>query len=113
MGPCSNPMYVSVFFAGEAMASISIGEKSNISILLTIQNGEKRPIIKYNHDGLKSNVHPGLSNASILKKLFDKGLLANFAGNKVLRFLPPLLVSKEEIDEAMALVADTLAECAG
>ena len=45
----------------------------------------------------------------IVRHLFDKGLLLNFAGNTALRFLPPLVVSEEEIDRAVALVADALA----
>ncbi len=34
----------------------------------------------------------------IVNQLFDQGVLINFAGNTVLRFIPPLTVSKEEID---------------
>ena len=30
--------------------------------------------------------------------LFERGVLINFAGNEVLRFIPPLVVSREEID---------------
>ncbi len=34
----------------------------------------------------------------IVGKLFERGVLINFAGNEVLRFIPPLVVSQEEID---------------
>nr|WP_320011035.1 acetylornithine transaminase [uncultured Desulfobulbus sp.] len=34
----------------------------------------------------------------IVQKMFEDGGLINFAGNKVLRFVPPLIVSTEEID---------------
>ena len=34
----------------------------------------------------------------IVQQMFTEGALINFAGNKVLRFVPPLIVSKEEID---------------
>ncbi|MDP2105046.1 MAG: aspartate aminotransferase family protein, partial [Desulfobulbaceae bacterium] len=34
----------------------------------------------------------------IIKALFENGVLANFAGNVALRFIPPLIVSEEEID---------------
>jgi acetylornithine aminotransferase/acetylornithine/N-succinyldiaminopimelate aminotransferase len=34
----------------------------------------------------------------IVQKLFERGVLINFAGNEVLRFIPPLVVSREEID---------------
>ena len=36
--------------------------------------------------------------ADIINHLFKAGFLANFAGNTALRFLPPLVISKEEID---------------
>lgn len=49
--------------------------------------------------------------AGMVKKLFDNGVLINFAGNAVLRFLPPLIITKEEIDQLLAAVADVLAEC--
>ena len=35
---------------------------------------------------------------AMVQKLFERGVLINFAGNEVLRFIPPLVVSKEEID---------------
>lgn len=34
----------------------------------------------------------------IVQKLFERGVLINFAGNAVLRFIPPLVVSRHEID---------------
>jgi acetylornithine aminotransferase/acetylornithine/N-succinyldiaminopimelate aminotransferase len=49
--------------------------------------------------------------ADMVKRLFDNGVLINFAGNAVLRFLPPLIITKEEIDQLLAAVADMLAEC--
>ncbi len=35
----------------------------------------------------------------IVSKLFERGVLINFAGMKVLRFIPPLIVGREEIDQ--------------
>lgn len=34
----------------------------------------------------------------IVQELFQEGVLINFAGNSVLRFIPPLVVSRSEID---------------
>jgi acetylornithine aminotransferase/acetylornithine/N-succinyldiaminopimelate aminotransferase len=34
----------------------------------------------------------------IVQQMFAEGALINFAGNKVLRFVPPLIVSEAEID---------------
>jgi len=50
--------------------------------------------------------------ADMVKKLFDKGVLINFAGNAVLRFLPPLIISKEEIDQLLTALAEVLTDCA-
>ncbi|MDX1776444.1 MAG: acetylornithine transaminase [Desulfobulbales bacterium] len=35
---------------------------------------------------------------AMVQKLFERGVLINFAGNEVLRFIPPLTVSRDEID---------------
>jgi len=48
---------------------------------------------------------------AIVKALFDRGVLINFAGNIVLRFLPPLIMSKAEIDQLLTALAEVLAEC--
>jgi acetylornithine aminotransferase/acetylornithine/N-succinyldiaminopimelate aminotransferase len=48
----------------------------------------------------------------IVNLLFDAGVLANFAGGLVLRFLPPLVVSRAEIDELLAVLARIFAELA-
>ena len=47
---------------------------------------------------------------TIVNKMFDKGFLMNFAGNVALRFVPPLIVSKEEIDILVAALGTVLAE---
>jgi acetylornithine aminotransferase/acetylornithine/N-succinyldiaminopimelate aminotransferase len=46
----------------------------------------------------------------IVNRLFEAGVLANFAGGLVLRFLPPLVVSRAEIDELLAALARVFAE---
>ena len=46
----------------------------------------------------------------IVRQMFERGLLINFAGMKVLRFIPPLTVSREEIDTVIAGLAEVLAE---
>ncbi len=48
--------------------------------------------------------------AEMVRKMFDKGVLINFAGNKVLRFLPPLIITHEEIDELLAALDEIVAE---
>jgi len=53
------------------------------------------------------------AGADIVKRLFDKGVLINFAGNAVLRFLPPLIITKEEIDQLLSALGEVLADCNG
>jgi len=50
---------------------------------------------------------------AIVNRMFAKGCLINFAGGVALRFVPPLIVSREEIDQMIGLLAEVLAEVAG
>jgi 4-aminobutyrate aminotransferase-like enzyme len=43
-------------------------------------------------------------------KARDRGLLLSVAGGQVVRFAPPLVVSRDEIDEAVAILDAVLAE---
>jgi acetylornithine aminotransferase/acetylornithine/N-succinyldiaminopimelate aminotransferase len=46
----------------------------------------------------------------IVNTLFKRGVLCNFAGNAALRFVPPLIVSEEEIERFVVILADVLME---
>ncbi len=46
----------------------------------------------------------------IVAKMFERGMLMNFAGNVALRFAPPLIVSKGEIDILVMALVEVLAE---
>lgn len=46
----------------------------------------------------------------IVQQLFDRGVLINFAGMRVLRFIPPLIVSKDEIDLLIDQLTAVMAE---
>jgi len=48
----------------------------------------------------------------IVNRMLAKGCIINFAGNAALRFVPPLIVSYGEIDQLLAVLAETLAELA-
>lgn len=45
----------------------------------------------------------------IVQQLFERGVLINFAGMQVLRFIPPLIVSREEIDQLIDKLVTVLA----
>ncbi|HHD64050.1 MAG TPA: aspartate aminotransferase family protein [Desulfobulbaceae bacterium] len=46
----------------------------------------------------------------IVQKLFERGVLINFAGMRVLRFIPPLIVKKVEIDQLIDQLSAVLTE---
>lgn len=46
-------------------------------------------------------INSNFLNTDIVKNLIDQGLLTVPAGDNVVRFLPPLIITKEHVDEAM------------
>ena len=44
--------------------------------------------------------------AALVAEIMDKGVLVLTAGTNVIRLLPPLSISYEEIDEALAVMQD-------
>jgi len=48
----------------------------------------------------------------IVNRMLAKGCIINFAGNTALRFVPPLTVSREEIDRLVQALEETLTELA-
>ncbi len=46
--------------------------------------------------------------ANILPHIHERGLLALAAGPNVIRLLPPLIVTKEELDEAINILQEAL-----
>lgn len=56
--------------------------------------------------GLMAGIDVAKSGPEMVQKMLDKGILINCTAEKVLRFLPPLIVQKREID----LLIETLEE---
>ena len=44
----------------------------------------------------------------IINKALEKGLLLINAGANVIRFIPPLIITKENVDEMIAILEDCL-----
>jgi acetylornithine/N-succinyldiaminopimelate aminotransferase len=63
--------------------------------------------------GLMLGVEGDLDAKAIMKKCMVQGLLIGTAGENVLRFLPPLIIEEEEIDEGIAILKDVLNNLAG
>lgn len=47
---------------------------------------------------------------AIVNTMLERGFIMNFAGNVALRFVPPLIVTREEIDTLIAALGEVLAE---
>lgn len=60
--------------------------------------------------GLMIGVNLSIPGAEIVKKGHDKGVLLNVTRDTVLRLVPPLVVSKAEIDEMIAILSEILQE---
>lgn len=58
--------------------------------------------------GLMIGIELGVSPSDIQKKALDKGLLVLTAGKDVVRLLPPLVISKKEIEEGVKILEDIL-----
>ncbi len=61
-------------------------------------------------NGLVLNPESGIAAIDIVKAALEKGLLLIPAGTQVVRLIPPLIVSEAEVDEALSLIDETLAE---
>ena len=57
-------------------------------------------------------MHPGFVARDVLPKLNEAGLLLTAAGERVLRFSPPLVVTPAELDDGVRIVRGVLAEMA-
>lgn len=73
---------------------------------------EKHSVIKeVRGKGLMIGCEMDMEEASdIVTKAMEKGLLINWISHNVLRFVPPLTVTKEEIDTALIILEDVLCE---
>ena len=59
--------------------------------------------------GLMNGLALTIPPRQVVDACFAKGLLVLSAGSDVLRFVPPLVISKDEIDKAMAIVDEVFA----
>ncbi|MFF5994234.1 acetylornithine transaminase [Lysinibacillus sp. KU-BSD001] len=71
---------------------------------------EALPYVTVNGKGLMLGIGWGEDVAPYVTALDEAGLLTVAAGPKVIRLLPPLSVSNEEIDEAVAILTSVLAK---
>jgi acetylornithine/succinyldiaminopimelate/putrescine aminotransferase len=59
-------------------------------------------------EGLLIGVEMDIEVGPIVEKAYDKGVILVSAGANVLRFVPPLIITKEELAQAVQAVGDIL-----
>ena len=67
-------------------------------------------IVEVRGIGLMIGMNLTIPGADIVKKGHDRGLLLNVTHDTVLRFVPPLTVSKQEVNEMIGILDGILAE---
>ena len=60
--------------------------------------------------GLMIGVELSIAGGDIVKSALSRGLLLNCAQERVLRFVPPLIIGKQEVDEMLAILTGILQE---
>ena len=77
-------------------------------LLASLLGGEARLVMKYWWEGKVSLCLSEEIAAEYLAALAQEGVLALPAGATVMRFLPPLVISEEDIETVIAKVAHVL-----
>jgi acetylornithine/succinyldiaminopimelate/putrescine aminotransferase len=66
---------------------------------------KKFPFVKeIKNKGLMVGLELGFPGKDIVKRCRDRGLLINCTMEKILRFLPPLIIEERDIDEAVKIL---------
>lgn len=60
--------------------------------------------------GLLLGMEVSCGNGEVVKKAMEKGLVLLTAGSDVVRFAPPLIIKKEQIDDGIAILDEVLAD---
>ena len=58
--------------------------------------------------GLMQGMEVSISPKEIISKCIEKGMLVVGAGANVVRFVPPLIITKEQVDEGIAILKEVL-----
>lgn len=72
---------------------------------------ERYPVIReVRGHGLMLGVELDRSGKELVALCAERGLLINCTAEKVLRFLPPLVIEKEDVDEAVSILSEAFQE---
>ena len=61
-------------------------------------------------DGMEINADRDITSIDVVKKAMENGLLLVPAGPKVVRFVPPLIVSEEDVDQAADILDKSISQ---
>ena len=75
--------------------------------LLALQQ-EFPVILEVRGKGLMQGMELSIPAAQVVKGAMERGLLLVGAGEKVVRFVPPLVLTAEQADEGLAILRDAL-----
>lgn len=78
--------------------------------LLQLQERYPQAIGEVRGRGLMLGVELNIDGFALLSATRERGLLVNVIGGKVLRMLPPLNVTEDEMDQALAIINEAIAE---
>lgn len=62
--------------------------------------------------GLMIGVDLTFKGADVVNKMIDRGVLSNCASDTVMRLVPPLVITRNEIDTVVNVLLDSVRECA-
>lgn len=107
-----------------ALATINVIEEEHLLVKAEtsgklFMDGLKSLSNKYTHIkdvrgmGLMIGVELDIPSKPVVKEILERGLIAIATGDKVIRFLPPLNVKPSEIEEALDILDEALAELQG
>jgi acetylornithine/N-succinyldiaminopimelate aminotransferase len=65
-------------------------------------------ILQVRGKGLILAIELNVPGAEVVQKCLEKGLLINCTGGSVLRFVPPLILTKEDVDKAVGILGEVL-----
>ena len=97
--------------AYEQEGLIEHSAKEGAYLLSRLQERLQMPLVRQIRGlGLMVGIELKIRVTPILRALMARGVLALPAGPTVLRLLPPLVITREELDQAVDAIAESLAE---
>ncbi|MDD5935606.1 MAG: aspartate aminotransferase family protein [Clostridiales bacterium] len=69
---------------------------------------DKSSIVAHRGYGLMQGIELNIPVQDVIKKCQEKGLLLVAAGTKIIRFVPPLIITNENVDQMIAILSQCL-----